>query len=201
MCVRLDDGAAEVIAKSAARTCEGEMKQTAQRGNWLLSEPQYINIITDKSAAMFGAACQVGAILAGAGRHQQKKLADYGLNIGIAFQITDDILDVVGDEAKTGKKPGNDLDRDKLTLPLIHLLKTAPASGREIIKRIITQQKAPKSNGALFEKLCACGSIEYSAEHAKKLANKAISALDGLKKNKYKEMLVETAKFIAARVS
>jgi octaprenyl-diphosphate synthase len=201
MCVQLDDGVAEVIADTTARMCEGEMSQTAQRGNWLLSESKYLEIITDKSAEMFSAACRAGAMLAGADRQQQKKLADYGLNVGIAFQITDDILDLVGKEAKTGKKTGNDLDRDKFTLPLIHLLKTAPSSDTKLIKRIITQQKAPKSNGTLLEKLRACGSIEYAARHAKKYVNKAISALNGLKKSKYKEALVMTAKFIASRVS
>ncbi len=199
MCVELDGNVAEVIAKSAAKTCEGEMMQTARRGNWLLSESKYLEIITDKSAAMFRAACKAGAILAGAGKQQQKKLADYGLNIGIAFQITDDILDLVGDEAKTGKNTGNDLDRDKLTLPLIHLLKTAPPTDRDVIKKIIIQPRPSKSNGILLENLRTSGSIEYAAEHAKKFANKAISALDGLKKSKYKESLVETAKFIANR--
>jgi len=204
MCIELDDDVAKVIAKSAAKTCEGEINQTAQRGNWLLSESQYLEIITDKSASIFSAACRAGAMLAGAGKQQQKQLADYGLNVGIAFQITDDILDLVGSEAKTGKKTGNDLDRDKLTLPLIHLLKTAPPADRELIKRIIIQQKTSKSNPGepgLLEKLRACGGLDYAAKHAKKCVNKAILALDGLKKSKYKETLVETAKFIADRVS
>jgi octaprenyl-diphosphate synthase len=201
MCVELDDDVAEVIAKSAAKTCEGEMNQTAQRGNWLLSESKYLEIITDKSAAIFSAACRAGAMLAGADRQQQKKLAIYGLNVGMAFQITDDILDLVGNEAKTGKKTGNDLDRDKFTLPLIHLLKTAPPTDREVIKKIITQQRPSKSNGILLENLRACGSIEYAAKYAKKFTDNAISTLNGLKKSKYKETLVETAKFIANRVS
>lgn len=201
MCVELDDGVAEVIAKSTALTCEGEMKQTAQRGNWLLSESQYLEIITDKSAAMFSAACQTGAMLAGAGRQQQKKLADYGLNIGIAFQITDDVLDLVGDEAKTGKKTGNDLDRDKLTLPLIHLLKTSPPAEKKFIKQVITQQTDPNSNGMLLEKLRAFGSIEYTAKRASEFIEQAISALAGVSESKYKKLLIETAKFIAERMS
>jgi octaprenyl-diphosphate synthase len=204
MCVELDDEVAKVIAKSAAKTCEGEINQTAQRGNWLLSESKYLKIITDKSASIFSAACRAGAMLAGAGRQQQKQLADYGLNIGIAFQITDDLLDLVGSEAKTGKKTGNDLDHDKLTLPLIYLLKTAPPADRELIKRIIIQQKKSKSNPGepgLLEKLHACGGLNYAAKHVKKCVNKAISALDRLKKSKYKDALVETAKFIADRAS
>jgi octaprenyl-diphosphate synthase len=199
MCVELDDGAAEVIADSTARMCEGEMSQTAQRGNWLLSEPQYLEIITNKSAAMFSAACQTGAILAGADKQQTQMFADFGLNAGIAFQITDDILDLVGSESRTGKKAGNDLDRDKLTLPLIHLLKTAPPADGEFIKRLITRQTTSNSNGALLEKLRALGSIEYAAKHAKKFAKKAILALAGLNESKYKESLIETAKFIAER--
>ncbi|MGA2092986.1 MAG: polyprenyl synthetase family protein [Sedimentisphaerales bacterium] len=201
MCVELGDGVTEVIADSTARMCEGEMSQTAQRGNWLLSETQYLDIITDKSAVMFSAACQIGAMLAEAGKQQVRMLADFGLNAGIAFQITDDILDLVGSESKTGKKTGNDLDRDKLTLPLIHLLKTASPDDNEFIKRLITRQTTPNSNGALLEKLRAFGSIEYAARHAKKFAKKAISALAGLNESKYKESLIETAKFIAGRMA
>jgi octaprenyl-diphosphate synthase len=201
MCVELDDGVAHIIADSTARMCQGEMYQTAQRGNWLLSESQYLDIITDKSAAMFSAACQTGAILAGADKRHAQMFAHFGLNAGIAFQITDDILDLVGNETKTGKKTGNDLDRDKLTLPLIHLLKTAPPVNREVIKKTIIQRSPSKSNGMLLENLHTFGSIEYAAKYAKKFANKAISALDNLDDGKYKEALAETAKFIANRVA
>lgn len=199
MCISLDNSVAEVIAKSAARTCEGEMKQTAQRGNLELSESQYLEIITDKSAAMFGAACQAGAMLSGADKQQQLNMADYGLNVGIAFQITDDLLDIAGDQSKTGKTTGSDIDRDKLTLPLIHSLKTALPADGELIKQLISQQTPSNTNGELLEKLRSCGSIEYSYKLAQGFIDRAISALAGVRESKYKKSLIEIAKFVTER--
>ena len=85
------------------RTCEGELRQISQRGNWSLSEPEYIEIIAGKTAALFEGACAAGAVLTGAGESTVQALAAYGRNTGIAFQITDDLLDLVGEQDKTGK--------------------------------------------------------------------------------------------------
>ncbi|HUT47210.1 MAG TPA: polyprenyl synthetase family protein, partial [Sedimentisphaerales bacterium] len=102
MCADLESKVANVIATAAVRLCEGELRQVVQKHNWQLSETEYIDVITEKSAVLFSSSCMLGGLLAGASESQAQSLADFGLNAGIAFQITDDLLDIVGDESKTG---------------------------------------------------------------------------------------------------
>jgi octaprenyl-diphosphate synthase len=199
--VELDRRAARIIASAAVRTCEGEIRQTAQRGNWQLGETEYIDIIAVKSAALFSGACAVGAMLAGADESKVNKLAEYGQNTGIAFQITDDLLDLTGDEAKTGKAGGNDLDRNKLTLPVIHLLKRAGAADKKAIKKALARKFPDGVNDGLLEKLHSCGSIEYARKLAAKFTEGAIAALAGLDESKYRKALVEAARFIVGRTA
>ena len=124
MCAELKPEIINIIAGTVVRVCEGELRQMAQRQNWQLSESEYIDIITEKSAALFSSCCLLGGLLAGASETQVRSLACFGLNAGIAFQITDDLLDIIGDESKTGKTLGSDVDKNKLTLAVIHLLRT-----------------------------------------------------------------------------
>ena len=201
MCVGLDKRVAEIIALSAVRTCEGELRQISQRGNWSLSEPEYIEIIAGKTAALFEGACATGAVLAGAGESTVKSLAFYGRNVGIAFQITDDLLDLVGEQDKTGKPAGNDLDRDKLTLPLIHLLKTASEAEKQKVKQILSRQNGDAGRMELVEKLNTSGSIEYARKQAEEFVGQAITAIAGFDNNEGSKSLVETARFIVGRTA
>lgn len=201
MCVGLNNCVAEIVALSAMRTCEGELRQISQRGNWSLSEPEYIEIIAGKTAALFEGACAAGAVLAGADELTVQALASYGRNVGISFQITDDLLDLVGEQDKTGKAAGNDLDRDKLTLPLIHLLKTAGEAEKQNVKQILSQQNGDAGRMGLVEKLSACGSIEYARARANGYVERAISALAGIGDNKGVQSLIGTARFVVGRTA
>jgi octaprenyl-diphosphate synthase len=199
MCVGLGDRVSEIIALASMRTCEGELRQISQRGNRSLSEPEYIEIIAGKTAALFEGACAAGAVLAGAGESTVQALAAYGRNTGIAFQITDDLLDLVGEQDKTGKPAGNDLDRDKMTLPLIHLLKTAGEADKQKAKQILSHKTGDAERMELLEKLNSCKSIEYSRRRAKEFVEGAIAALAGMEDNAGGKSLVETARFITGR--
>jgi octaprenyl-diphosphate synthase len=201
MCVGLDKRVAEIIALAAMRTCEGELRQISQRGNWSLSESGYIEIIAGKTAALFEGVCATGAVLAGAGESTVQTLAAYGRNTGIAFQITDDLLDLVGEQDKTGKAVGNDLDHNKLTLPLIHLLKTAGKTEKEKVKQILLQQKGDAGRMELVARLNACGSIEYARARAEEFVEQAITAIAGIGDNSGSKSLVETARFIVGRTA
>jgi octaprenyl-diphosphate synthase len=201
MCVGLDKRVAEIIALSAMRTCEGELRQISQRGNWSLSESEYIEIIAGKTAALFEGACATGAVLAGAGESTVQALAAYGRNTGIAFQITDDLLDLVGEEDKTGKPVGSDLDHSKLTLPLIHFLKTAGEADKQKVKQILSHKTGDAERMELLEKLNSCKSIEYSRRRAEEFVGQAITAIAGVGNNRGSKSLVETARFIAGRMS
>lgn len=195
MCVDLEPRFQRIIADATARICEGELMQTAQKQNWQLSESEYIDIITEKTAALFSSCCELGGFLAGGSESQARSLADFGLNFGIAFQITDDLFDIIGDESKTGKTPGSDIDKNKLTLSVIHLLRAAD-EGRRVhcVSHIAHNDKK-----ALAEMLGRFGSLEYANSRAEEFVAKAIGALAGLKEGDAKGALIETAKFVGRR--
>ena len=197
MCADLEPQVVKIIATAAARTCEGELRQTAQRENWQLDETEYIDIITEKSAALLSSCCYLGGLLAGAGEIAVRLLSDFGLNLGMAFQITDDLLDIIGDEVKTGKTLGSDVDKNKLTLAVIHLLRAVEEREKSfLIKEMNT---SGQSKDALVEMLRSYGSLEYAYSRAQEFVAKAIAALAGLRESCAKEALIETARFIGRR--
>jgi len=197
----------KIIAETTMRVCEGELRQIIQRQNRQLSESEYIDIITEKSASFFSSCCYLGGHLAGASETESHLLADFGLNVGVAFQITDDLLDIVGDESKTGKTSGSDVDKNKLTLAVIHLLRTADERDKTaVLNSYLVNREAyfEKKNmhydkAALAEMLRRYGSLEYAHSRAQQFASQAIEALAGLKESDAKDALIETARFIANR--
>jgi len=197
MCADLEPRVTAVIAAATARTCEGELRQIIQKGNRRLSEPEYIDIITEKSAALFSSACLLGGLLSGASEEQLRRLSEFGLNTGIAFQITDDLLDIIGDENKTGKSLGSDIDKNKLTLALIHLLKEV--SERERIAVIEELNAGSDNKQTLAEMLGHYGSLEYVCNRSQEFISKATASLTGLKESNAKEALIETARFVAGK--
>jgi octaprenyl-diphosphate synthase len=193
MCTDLEPQVAKIIATAAGRTCEGELRQIAQRENWQLNETEYIGIITEKSAALFSSCCYLGGFLGGAGEIEVRMLSDFGLNLGIAFQITDDLLDIIGDEVKTGKTLGSDVDKNKLTLAVIHLLGVMDEKGRSAVINSLCNK------AGMVEMLRLSGSLEYAYSKAQEFVAKAIAPLAGLRESDAKEALIETARFIGQR--
>lgn len=199
ICADLEPHVVKIIATAAGRTCEGELRQIAQRGNWQLSETEYLDIITEKSAALFSSCCYLGGFLSGAGEAEVRLLSDFGLHLGIAFQITDDLLDIVGDEAETGKMLGNDVDKNKLTLSVIHLLAGTEENQKiKLIEKLITNSD---SKEAFAEILKSGGSLEYTYGRAKEYISNATEQLSELKSSAAKESLIKTANYITDRVT
>ena len=202
LCTELEPRLATVIADATARTCEGELRQMTGSKDWnrtaeSASEDEYINIITEKSAALFSSACLLGSLLAQADKTQGQSLADFGLNVGIAFQIADDLIDIVGDESKTGKTLGSDVDRTKLTLAVIHLLKMVDEREKgAVIEKLSTPGQNKK---ALTEMLSSSGSLEYAFRRAEEFAAKGVHALADFEKNEARDALIETADFMAGK--
>lgn len=197
MCGDLQPRFQKIIAATTARICEGELRQVMQRRNWQLSESEYIDIITEKSAALFSSSCLLGGLLAGGSETQVQSLADFGLNVGIAFQITDDLLDIIGEESKTGKTLGTDADKNKLTLAVIHLLRAVDDKGKaEIESKLNTTEQSKKS---LVKMLRSYGSLDYARSCAQEFVAQAIASLAGLKESDAKNTLIETAKFVGRR--
>lgn len=198
MCTDLEPSVVKIVAETTVRTCDGELKQLIEKRNWRLSEEQYIHIITEKTAAFFAGCCQLGAISAKANNVKVKALKQFGRNLGIAFQITDDLLDIIGDEHWIGKTLGTDADKNKLTLAVIHLLSTTDKKEKQAITKILTS-KINREN--LVEMLKSSGSIEYTRRNVTKFIAEAISDLKSLPQTKAKTALSEVALFVADRAA
>ena len=187
----------EAIADTAAKICHGELRQNTQRRNLHLSETEYLEIIEEKTAVLFKSCCELGASVSGATDEQAEALSAYGLNIGIAFQITDDLMDIVGDEARAGKTLGTDFSKEKLTLPVIHLLENSSADQRELLGKRLTSSHETRQS--LAELLSASGSIDYTRNAGQTFCHKAIDSLDALNDSQAKDTLIKIAESIAAR--
>jgi len=134
----------EMVSKTTERLSEGELFQMCNIKNLEMSEQDYLRIITDKTAILMETACRTGAILGGLKTREEDALAGFGLNLGIAFQMTDDVIDYLSDKKTMGKNPGKDLEEGKLTLPLIRALKEADETEKNRIRTMV-------SNGELDE--------------------------------------------------
>ncbi len=201
-----------LIAAAAARTCEGELRQIAQRKNWRLTEAEYIDIIADKTAALFDCCCRLGALLAGANDDRLEALCSSGHNLGIAFQITDDLLDIIGNETTSGKTLGRDFAANNITLPVIHLLSAvAPGEKNALISQFIrrsqgegglskeahrSQQPVVSRVEPLAKLLKLHGTSDYVRKRAKQFAAHAIASLDCLEDGPAKKALIDTAAYI-----
>jgi octaprenyl-diphosphate synthase len=197
MCSELDPRFIKIISVAVSHTCEGELKQIGQKQNVELTEDEYIDIISNKSASLFSSCCCIGGLLAGADQIQANSLAQFGLNLGIAFQITDDLIDIIGDETKAGKSLGSDADKQKLTLAFIHFLKHADEKNKELLMNKLTADEKGKSH--LLEMLKSSQSLTYAKQRARDFADKAIGSLACLKPGDAKDALIETAEFAISR--
>ncbi len=199
MAADVESAVARILAQTAARVCQGELRQTLQQCNWQLSEPQYLEIITEKSASFFGGCCRLGAMLSRAPDERIESLARFGLLAGIAFQITDDLLDIAGDESHTGKTAQSDLAKDKPTLAVIQLLHTVDASHKPNVLALL---EAPnESRRELLAVLDRSGSLRYARGVAADYVAQAARALENVPSGQAKEALLETARFMANRVA
>jgi octaprenyl-diphosphate synthase len=199
VCAELEPEIARIVAATAIRVCEGELRQVSERRNWQLSEAEYIDIITEKSAALFSSCCRLGGLTGGADVKQQQSLADFGLSLGIAFQIGDDLLDIIGDEEKTGKTVGSDFDKSKLTLPVIHLLRAADKKQSDMIKERLNASR--KGEGAFTEVLKRFGSLKYAQDRVRDFVAEAVQALSGLRDGDAKDALIETSRYVEQRAT
>lgn len=176
----LDDvRACRLIGRATNRVCEGEMCQGLERGNLELSEETYLDVIDGKTAELLACCCQLGALYAGAPEGTVQALTRFGRWVGLAFQITDDLLDLVGEEQTTGKSLGTDLDQQKMTLPLIRLLGHGPPGLAERARHIL-RTAGPNRREALRSVLAESDGLDYARARAAEFALRARKELAGL---------------------
>jgi octaprenyl-diphosphate synthase len=176
----LDDvRACRLIGEATNRLCAGELQQICRRGHLDLSEEEYLDIIDAKTAELTACSCKLGAIYAGQSEDVFERLTRFGRSLGIAFQIADDLLDLMGEETLAGKSLGTDLEQQKLTLPLIHLLHCAPPAQAARARAILTAAGNHKRE-ALLPELHAAGSFDYARSKAEAYAASALVDLECL---------------------
>jgi octaprenyl-diphosphate synthase len=185
------------IAQSSNRVCEGEIRQNAWQGNFELSEVEYMEMIRHKTGELCRCSCWLGALLSDAEPNICEDFGQFGLQIGIAFQIIDDVLDLVGLQGKVGKTLGTDLFNQKPTLPILHYLRVAsPSDRKHFLERIRTQ---PAQTAKIRQMLQETGSLDYAQEIAKTELEKARTFAKGLPPNGATDALGELVGFVLNR--
>ena len=186
------------IGRSTNIVCEGELSQIKERGNLDLTEAAYFKIIDGKTAELTALCGHLGAKYSDADEAVIVAMEQYGRSLGLAFQIADDVLDLLGNEKKTGKTLGSDLDKQKLTLPLIRLLATASDADGAEVRRLLAQpdETTRRQLTAYFERSDA---FEYTSRRAQSLAQEARRQLDGLPNSTAKCILADIADFAVQR--
>ena len=190
--------ASRLIGQTTNQVCEGELLQIHNRNNLELNEETYLKIITLKTAVLCAACGLLGAKFAGADEKVVEQMHQYGLSLGMAFQIQDDILDIVGDQGTVGKTLGIDVQKGKLTLPMIHFLRSAPPEHRSLLRSLLGSKDADKVE-RIRNLILPSESVEFARQRARQLVDKARGCLQCLPESQARQILDVMAEFVVAR--
>jgi octaprenyl-diphosphate synthase len=189
-----------VLADCTNAIAEGEVLQLMNCGDPEVSEARYLRVIELKTARLFQAAAQLGAIAAEQPEPVQERLAAYGHALGMAFQLVDDLLDYTAAPDVSGKNLGTDLAEGKPTLPLIHAMQKGTREQAAAIRDAIANARLDQL-ATVLKAVESTGAIHYTAALANRHADEAIAALDGIPESPYKTALTQLARFAVSRVS
>ena len=177
------------VSLATEKVSFGELRQIEETYNWELDEKEYYNIIRDKTASLFSVSSASCSILQNNDKKRIREFSNFGERIGKAFQIADDILDLVGDTSKTGKGVGLDLLQGKVTLPLIYTLKQSPKVDVENILGILNNGLNQKSLTKVVKFINDSGGIEYARKKASYLGNQSLEFISEFPRSRYRESL------------
>ena len=189
----------DILTAVTRRMTEGELLQLTLLGRTDISEEQYFDVIARKTAYLFSACCEIGALLGGADRPTQRLLRDYGMNLGIAFQLVDDLLDFTSSEEVLGKPAGADLLEGKVSLPLIFLLEKNPEVRSAIQTVIADGSYEAVSRNSLLASLDRSGALALAHARAVEYAEAARASLDALNGSSHSEALRSIPTYIVER--
>ncbi len=188
----------EILAEATNTISEGEVLQLLNVRKVDITEQDYLKVIHFKTAKLFEAATRLGAVMSNAGAQQEQGLAVYGMHLGTAFQLIDDVLDLSGDPGQIGKKLGNDLAEGKPTLPLLYAIQHGTEAQAALVKAAISQGDLTQME-AVLEVLASTGALAYVREVARKEADLACQAIADFAQNEHHHALVELSDFAVAR--
>jgi octaprenyl-diphosphate synthase len=189
----------DILTAVTRKMTEGELLQLTLLGRTDITEEQYFDVIARKTAYLFSACCEIGALLGGADAETQMRLRDYGMNLGTAFQLVDDLLDFTGDEETLGNPAGADLVEGKVSLPLIFLLQRRPDLRPDIHSVIADQSYASVPRAQLLAQLEQAGALSLAKERAVEYAEAAVAALNGLNHSPHAQILKSIPTYIVDR--
>ena len=188
----------QVLAEATNVIAEGEVLQLMNCHNAGIDEHAYLQVIRYKTAKLFEAATRLGAILGSATPAEEAAMADYGMHLGTAFQLIDDVLDYSGDNKATGKNIGDDLAEGKATLPLIYAIKHGSAAEAALIMKAIEAGGLDELQQVIVA-IQRSGALDYTRRQAEAEARMAGAALAALPNSKYRESLLQLADFAVTR--
>ena len=188
----------EILSRATNTIAEGEVQQLGNIRNPDTTEASYLQVIARKTAMLFEAASHSGAVLANASEAEEKALQGYGLHLGLAFQLIDDILDYEGTTADLGKNVGDDFAEGKVTLPLIIAMRNGDDGQRAFIRDAILSGDISEM-AQLLSIVKATGGLQYTSDMARAEVDKAINCLASLPSSKYTQAMQNLAEFAVAR--
>ncbi len=189
-----------ILSNAAATIAEGEVLQLVTQNDLSTKDERYLDVIQGKTAALFAAACQIGAVVAGRGEAEERALADFGLYIGTAFQLVDDALDYAADQAKLGKTVGDDFREGKITGPVLAAYKAGDEQDRDFWRRTIErseQTEADLDHALLLME--QTGAIRETLRRAVSFADKAKDALSLFPDSPVRQRLMDVADYTVRR--
>jgi octaprenyl-diphosphate synthase len=188
----------QVLADATNIIAEGEVLQLMNCHDPEVDEERYLQVIRYKTAKLFEASSRLGGILGEVSPSQEEALAEYGMRLGTAFQLIDDVLDYSGDQAETGKNLGDDLAEGKPTLPLIYVMANGSAEQRGVVRHAI-EQGGVGDLEAVVKAIRETGALDFARSRAKAEAEAACAAIAPLPSSIYKDSLIELADFAVTR--
>lgn len=189
-----------VLSDATTIIAEGEVLQLLCTGEIDLTEEKYLDVVRSKTAVLMSAACEAGAILGKVSLEKQRSMADFGMSLGIAFQLMDDTLDYIATEEEFGKSIGHDLEEGKITLPLIYTLRQCNAEERSVIENVIEKDEMTldefRNVSGLVKKY---GGIEYTVAAAQRSVFDCVEYLSCFEGSKVHSALIKLANYVVTR--
>ena len=194
-------GFLKITSRAVKRMSEGELLQIQKNRKLEVDEETYLRIISDKTASLITACCELGAASTSSDKNEVALLSEFGENIGIAFQLRDDVLDYIGKKKIMGKSSGSDLKEKKFTLPLIHSLNSATKKEAKEIVSVVKNGTFSKSRSIVMDFIKEHNGIEYTVQKTAEYCSVAKSKIKDFKPSETKDTMEKFVDFIARRIS
>jgi octaprenyl-diphosphate synthase len=189
-----------ILTEISARMIDGELTEYYLSGNLDIEERDYLDIINKKTASLFSAACHIGGVLGKASEKEENFLIDYGTNLGMSFQVVDDLLDYTGEEKTLGKPILSDLKEGRITLPLIYTLKNDGKANRKLITEILSKKNLEEeSQKKVLDILKSNGALDYTYEKAKEFSEKSKEIISQFPQSIHRDTLAILPDFVLKR--